>query len=437
MRLGTTIVAAILAIALPAATAAAADLLTRDAARTLALRSSRTLQAALLSVDAARLAETADRYGLLPSVSASAGASLSAPRTSLAAAAGGSVGLGVGQVIYDGMLGVQLAIDALDTQVARVEARAEYFRALESVDTAWAGVVEAQSSLDAASSDLEAAQTREALARAKREAGIVIRADLLKAESETAAAETAVAQARGRLSAALAALASLTGLELPVAIDMADPPGTAELTDQLAALTDGQTAELIARLQQVVAAGSPALEKVGLAEEKAAKNRDLARAGGLPGISASLSGQLGLSPAGVDPGASLSLTLSVPLDYWKVQNSVATAETALRRAGLEAGETRRTTRLGVQSAVYDLVSAARTVKSSLKALEYAQGHYESVLERYRLSTVAAAELSDAASLVSTSRSQLISSRSQLLSTLAGLRTMAASESDSLITGLLP
>jgi outer membrane protein len=437
MSFRRTALASLLALVLAAAAAQAGDLVTREQARSLATANSPTLQRLLLSVDSAKLAEQADRYGLLPAVSASAGADLSWPRSSLAAAAGGSVSLSLRQAIYDGRIPVQLAIDALDTEMAREEARAGYFSTRESADTAFAGVVDAQASLDAAASDLEATRTREALAAAKLEAGMIIRADLLKAQSESAAAETSVAQARGKLSTAYAKLASLTGLRLPFSVDTADPAGTTELTAKLATLTDEQTAGLLSRVQDAVAANNPALGKAGLAGKKAAKNRDMARADGLPTVGATVSNQVGFSSTGTSAGGSLALSVSIPLDLWKAANSLAAGETALRQAGLDLQEAERSTSLEVQSAVYDLVSAARTVLSSRKALEYAQSSYEAVLEKYRLSTVSSADLSDAASLVSMARTQTITARSLLLASLASIRTLTASESDGLIADLLP
>jgi outer membrane protein len=437
MNVRKTALAILAALALVAAAASAGDLLTRDAARSLAVSHSPTLQRALLSVDSALLAEKAQKYGLLPSVSASAGGDLSYPRSSLAAALGGSVGLSVKQTLYDGTLPVLLAIDTLDTKIAREQARAEYFGVLEAADTAFTGVVDALASMEAATSDWNAARTRQDLAEAKREAGIIARPELLKAESETAAAETSMTQARGKLSTAFAKLASLTGLALPFSVDTSDPTVTDGLTERLAALTEGQTAALIARVQETVVANNPSLSQAALSEQRAAKNRDLAGAKGFPSVGASLSNQVSFAPAGVSTGGSLSLNVSVPLNFWAVKTSVEAGETALRQAGLDTQEAQRTTRLDAQSAVYDLVSAARTVTSSKKALEYAQSHYEAVLEQYRLSTVSSADLSDASALVSTSRSQSISARSQLLVSLTSLRTLAAAESDSVITGLIP
>ena len=437
MNPGRTILAILICILLAAASATAGDLLTRDAARSLALSRSRTLQRALLSVDSALLAEKAQKYSLLPSISATAGGDLSYPRTSLAAALGGSVGLSVKQTLYDHRLSLLLAIDTLDTTIAREQARAEYFSVLEAADTAFTGVIDALASLQAATSDRDAARTRQALAEARREAGILSRPELLKAESETAAAETSLTQARGRLSTAFAKLASLTGLALPFSVDTSDPAGTSGLTERLAALTEEQTATLIARVQEMIVANNPSLSQSSLAEQKAAKNRDLARAEGLPTVDASLSNQLSTASGGISAGGSLSISVSVPLNFWSVKTSVEAGEKSLQQAGLDLQEDKRTAALDAQSAVYELVSAARTVVSSGKALEYAQSLDEAVLEQYRLSTVSSADLSDSAALVSTARSQSIAAKSQLLASLGSLRTLAAAESDSLIIGLVP
>jgi len=76
------------------------------------------------------------------------------------------------------------------------------------------------------------------------------------------------------------------------------------------------------------------------------------------------------------------------------------------------------------------------VSSSRKALDYAESHYQGILEQYRLSAASSSELSDAQALVSTSRKQLITALAQFRSNLAALRTLAGVESDELLLRII-
>jgi len=117
--------------------------------------------------------------------------------------------------------------------------------------------------------------------------------------------------------------------------------------------------------------------------------------------------------------------------------TVDSKKAAAKQAVLGLEETRRTTTISIQQAVYDCISSAKSVASSQAALVYAERYYQNVQEQYKLSAASAADLSSAALLVSTDRASLISARYAFLSNLSTLRSLAGFETDDLLVQLVP
>ena len=122
---------------------------------------------------------------------------------------------------------------------------------------------------------------------------------------------------------------------------------------------------------------------------------------------------------------------------WNTQAAVDSKAIAARQAALDLDETQRTLNLEIEGVVFDSISSAQSVISSQKALDYAESSYQSVLERYKLSSASSSDLSDAELLVSTNRTALITARYQFLSSISSLRAYAGVESDDLLLTLVP
>lgn len=418
----------------------AEEALSLEKSRQAALANSKTLQKYLLAVDTSVLAEKSDSYDKLPSVSASAGASWAYAASGTSSGLSGSLGLSVSQLVYDGgKTSLLAAIDAISTKIARQEARGEYLGVLEAADEAFYAALEAQASLEAAKADLDAYAEHLRLAKAKLEAGMITKYECLQTEAEAAAKETAYIQAQGALSSARSVLGSLTGISGGYALEDVDFSAYENLIKRASAYSGDTTSSLIEDLCAKALANNPTILAASLTESQARKTVALAKADYLPDISAGVSHSFGLEE-GKSPDAgigSISLSASIPLDFWVTKASVASKELSVRTAELDGAESLCALKLDIESAVYDYASAARSVLSSRKALEYAENYRESVLELYRLSAAASSELSDAEALASSSRSALISSRYEFLTSLSALRTFAGLESDELLLALLP
>ena len=414
--------------------------LTLAQARSAALARSTTLRKANLAVDAAALVEKTQGYDFLPAISATVGAGASYPAATLGDSVLATAGITVNQAVYDGGKSLLLtAIDALDTRIARQEARAEYFGLLLGVDTALHGVLKARASVDAAQADLDAARAGLALATARSEAAMITKTALQEAQAVAASRETALVQAQGALSVAEATLSSLTGLAVPASVQGIDFEGQEDVLARSAGLSTEQVAAFIAGVQQAADANNPSLSQATLATQRAKKALDLAGAGYFPSVAASFSHTLTLGPTqGFGAGTgSISLMATIPLDPWTTRASVDAKSISARQAGLDEEELRRTFALQVRSGVYDCLSSARAVVSSARALEYAEANYQGVLERYQLSAASQTDLADAGSLLSSSRTALISARYSFLDSFSSLRTLAGLESGELLAALVP
>ncbi len=411
------------------------------AARDLALSRSKSLKQALLAVDASLLEEKGAGYAALPSASVAVKGAFDyagAASLSLTDAAAVSATMSVSQTIYDGGANaILLAIDKLATKNARQEARAAYFAAVLSIDQAYYGVLEANAALEAALSDLAASKAHQDITQAKFDSGMVIKASLMEAQAETASKETALSQARKTLAVAKSSLKSITGTDAqPAAIDQATYQ---RMLDRLMGLGEAETAALVAALRSSAAVNNPDIAAASIAVETAAKEIEQAKVGYAPTLAATWSHAASYSAAaGLDlaSGGSLTVALSIPLDYLSTRNAVESKSVGTAKAGLASQAAAESLELDIESDLYGLVSSASSVASSAKALDCAESNYAAKLELFKLSKASSSDLSDAQLLVSSSRSALISARYTFLKGLSALRCLVGMEAEDLYLNLL-
>ena len=176
-----------------------------------------------------------------------------------------------------------------------------------------------------------------------------------------------------------------------------------------------------------------------LATEKATIAVDVAKSAYAPTLAVGLSQSAGWGAAtGLYVGSgAITVSGSLSLDPWNTANGVAIAKTTAQGAALDAKDGARSLSLEIDIAVNDLLSAARSIGSSTKALEYADSGYRRTLEKFRLSAASASDLSAAEALVSTDRNALIAARYDFLSSISGLRGLIGLESEDLVISSIP
>ncbi|MDR2617662.1 MAG: TolC family protein [Treponema sp.] len=422
-----------------------AETLSLEQARELALANSQSLKKHNLSVQSGVLDEKTQAYAGLPSLSLGASASATlwtnngVPENLFKDTFGASASAGVSQKLWDGgKNSILKSIGSLSTAVARQNALAEYYTVLESADAAYYAVLEAAAALEAAESSLETAALSLSMAEIRRESGMLSDADYLQALAEKESRETARSQARRDLALGRLRLKNLTGLAETPELEPVDFAAMEPLIRTLAAMDDPGLDRLYGALKKQIEVRNPALAKAGLNSAIAEKNLSLAARDYSPTLSASLSTGLNYSVSGgLEPSAGrLSLSGSIPLDFWVTAANVEKRKLASEQAALDlrtAGESLDTE---IQTGLLNLVSQAGQVLSSGRALDYAGKHFEYVLELYELSRNSLSELSDAEALVRSNRNQLIRSQYAFLSGLSALRTLGVFESEDEIAALV-
>jgi len=407
-------------------------------ARELTLAKSAALRKAELAVNAASLTKRAQDYAALPTVTATAsGSTIYGSTSSSSNGLSAAAEVSASATVFDGGKNAALSREYdLATEAARQSLRSERIALIGNADAAFFAVLEDEASAEAAAGDLEAAQISLKIAEAKVEAGALSKVDYLETASQTASYQATLSRAQKTLSSARAQLASLTGLPAftePEQIDFASYDG---LLSKIAGLDDARLDKLVSDLVAMARTNSPSLSSYALSASQARMNLAAAKSAYLPTIAASAAQSFADKSAGLYPSGSITMSASLSLDFWLTKNAVEQAEVAMREEELNAGDQTVALDLEVSQAVYNWISSALVIPSSAKALEYAQSNYENVLEKFKLSSVTASDLTTAAALVSTDKEALISARYTFLTNLSTLRDLVGLEDEAKLLEVL-
>jgi outer membrane protein TolC len=207
---------------------------------------------------------------------------------------------------------------------------------------------------------------------------------------------------------------------------------------RLGTISDAEADSLYGEFRNIAAAANPALAKAELASRRAEKNLSLAKRDFSPSLSASFSTGLNfpLDNAPELSGGSLSISGNIPLDFWVTANNVAKNKIAMDSAALDYLSAESSLETELQSALLSTIAQAGSVLSSRRALEYAEKHFEYIMEQYRLSRSSVSELSDASALASSSRGQFIKARYGFLRSLSTVRSLGAFDDEEQLMRLL-
>jgi outer membrane protein TolC len=435
----------ILAVLFSASVFAEGENLGLEQARALALANSRSLAKYRLAVRSSVLDERSQLYANLPSLSLNAGASVNlwdsegAPQEDFLDTLSANAGAGVSQKIFEGGKSLVLRdIYSINTEITRKDALAEYFNVLDSADSAYYAVLEAAANLEEAESALETAALGLSIAELRRQSGMIGPEDYLKALADKETLEASRNQARRTLALNAARLKSLTGFGETPRPETIDFDKYGEIIQRLSVISDEGADALHAEFWSILAAKNPDLAKAGLSGARAEKNLSLAKRDYSPSLSASFSTGISYTRLqGLETGSGrLSLSGSIPLDYWVIANNVEKNRIARDSAALDYLNAESSLETDLLSVLLDAITQAGSVVSSRRAWEYAEKHLEYILELYRLSRNSVSELSDASALASSSRGRLIRAQYGFLQALSKLRSLGAFEDEQELMRLL-
>jgi len=425
--------------------ALSAQTLNLERARELALANSRSLARYELAIRNSILDERSQLYSMLPSVSAGYNASADflrdwnfvSPVDTFSAGATFSVT----QVIFQGGKSfIQKAINEIATESVRKDALAEYFNVLDSADNAYYAALESYAALEAEESTLQAAALALSIAEIRRESGMINQGDYLKALADAQAREISRNQARRNLSLNIAKLKALIGINDTFELEQIDFSAYEDVFLRLSGITDEQADELFEIFWDMLIAANPSLAKAALNSVRADRNLALSISDYSPTLSATVfSTGLNYSTAGGFNASSqggITLRGNIPLDFWVLNNRIEKSRIALDSARLDYVNTESSLVMELTTAVLNALSQAGTVLSSRRSLEYAEKHFEYVMERYRLSQSSVSELSDASTLLINSRNTQIRASYSFLQSLSRLRSLCALDDEERLISIL-
>lgn len=419
----------------------AEDNFTLNQIRSFALANSKILSKVNLSVESSILNEKAQNYENLPSFSlgASAGGTLWGGTVNLPDNYDAGANISLSQKIWDGgRNSVLSSINKLSTEIARKEALQEYFSVLDSADTAYYGVLESQAALQAANSLLEVSKLGLAIAEIRRESGVISIGDYLQAVAENESKKTNQSLAKRDLALGIAKLKSITGLKEIPGLEAINFENYEPAIQKLSKLTESEIDKIISALWETISVNNPLLAKSSLSSKKADKYAALASKDYFPNINLGLSTGLSYSRIyGQDtlPGR-ISISGSIPLDFWVIRNNVKNKKIAQQQASLDYQETELSLDIEIQSGILNCIAQASSVISSRKALEYAQKQLENKMELYKLSSASISDISDAAALVSSNQNQLIRAQYSFLLSLSFIRSLGIFDSEQQVIELM-
>jgi outer membrane protein TolC len=422
-----------------------AEKINLEQARLLALASSRSLAKYELNMRSSILDEKNQFYSMLPSVSAGYSASseyfrdgkFSSPVDTLSA----RTELSITQIIFQGGKSfIQKALSSIATESVRKDALAEYFKVLDSVDNAYYAVLEAVAALEAEESSLESANFNLQIAEIRMMNGIVNQGDYLRTLADKEARENSRNQARRNLLLSMTKFKNLTGITGNIEFEQIDFSVYEDILVFLSGISDERADLIYEAIWEILASSNPSLSKAALNNIRAEKNLSLAWTDFSPVVSATVfSTGLNYTKAngfGTTSSGGLTIRGSIPVDFWVISNRIEKSKIARDSAALDYINAEVSLEMELQSALLNTFAQAGTVLSSGRSLEYTEGHYEIVMERFRLSQSSVSDASEAATLLINSRNSHIRARYGFLQSLSKLRSLCALEDEEKLLNIL-
>ena len=312
------------------------------------------------------------RAGRGPTVTASAAPSVTGGTSAtVVQGAGGSASITTSYTLYDsGQTAHAVRQAEASLKAARMALEATRQDVALIVATSYVGVLTAQRTVLVREQVVVQNQELVRLAEGQFRAGVVPRADVVRAQAGLAAAEGELLQARNAVEQARASLATAVGFPPVTPVVVAPAPVVPLLTLAVAGL-----AGFVDERSEV----RRALAEIEAAEAALA----LAQAGG--GVKVTLDGRVtqSFTPTATSNSWSVSSTVSLPVsDAGRVSASVAEATALLAAARARIETTRLTVQqqslqafLNIQSAQARIASARAGLAFAQESLRLAQGRY--------------------------------------------------------------
>jgi outer membrane protein len=262
--------------------------------------------------------------------------------------------------------------------------------------------------------------------------------DYLRALAEKESRENSRNQSRRNLSLNITRLRAITGLGSIGGLEQIQFTQYEGLIEHLGTISDGDADLLYGQFWKLLAAGNPSLSKAGLNRERSERNLSMAKTAYSPTLGASFSTGLNytLDHGFERSGGRVSLSASIPIDYWVIANNVEKSRIARDSAALDYMTTEINLETELYSSLLNIYAYAGSYLSTRRSLEYAERHFEHVAERYRLSQSSVSDYGDASTLLLNSRNNHIRAQYGFLQSLSKLRSLSAINDEGILINYL-
>jgi len=419
-----------------AAFAAAAPVSLAEA-RKIAIEKSQTVRQAEIGIASSKQSERSAFADFLPSLSANGGYSIAFPGGSSVTATP-SVGLSAGQTLFSGGAKVN-ALKSARLQSAQAEEtlRASRLSVIAETDARYLGALKAERTYETAVKDLEAAEKRLEIAKAKRAAGTLADTDYLQTQASWSTKRTAATQSKWAAEASRRKLDSYLGTNTEI-----EPLDDAEYGALAAAVRKRAETDLDSLVKSLYAKGRAAdpdmrkKEAAVMIADIAVKTKSAAFFPSLS-VSASLKGTIDAASE-FSTDQSFSISASVPLFPISGRSSAAEiAKLNSASAASQVSSAEEELLLSFYTTTVDILSAAGQIESADAALEYAEQNHKLALEKFRLGSGAVSDLTDAEATLATARAQTTNARFDLYAAVTKLSRLLGAEEERGLADALP
>ncbi len=348
-------------------------------------------------------------------------------------------GVTVIQPIFNGgkiWLGARISGDA--ARISESAYASKRLNVLSETESKYYTVLENQELVQIARKSLESAQQNLDRAQVRYETGTLSRADILNMQSELASKDLQLIQMENVLSLSRFDLANYLQIEK---VDDLQPIGSEEYEPEIEQVRQILNGGWEAMIEKIIELGMENNFSVKMAQRQVNMNsKSLLMAEGnfLPSVNLQYSRSWSaVEDEDFERDGQLMLTASMPI-FPLVDNAsdVIKAKHDKRNAEYSFRSTEDGIRTALRSAVYNLITAAKSVRASKLALDYAEETYEQMQERFNNELITTSDLLDSEVMLTSARSNYASSFYDYLRYRSTLLELMGTEDDAALTEVI-
>ncbi len=416
-----------------------AETISLSEARELALKNNLDLLASSHSLKAARWDVWNAASGMLPSLKMDASYTEFKPDF-MNADEQRSFGYSISQPIFNGggiWLGYRIKNDL--AKIASASFTNRKLATIANIESKYFNVLENQDFLVTARTDLQSSELNLEIAEARYETGTLSRADLLQMQSLNASKEVTMIQLENFYKISRIDLANFLQIETDYILEDITFDYHADLIEKLQNLSPGSVDNIINDFIEIGSETNPNLLISEHSKSMNSKSHLISAGNFLPSLNLSYSHTWDKYnyQEEYEDSERLMLIASVPL-FPIIDNvsAFSKARHELKKSTYEYNSTLDGIKLGTQSSVYNLLTAAKSVSAAKIALNYARETYQQMEERFKNNLISTSELLDVEVLLTSSKNQFTRSFFDLLRARSVLLQNLGSEDDYLIISII-